>query len=104
MLFRYSLSEPFIGVSGLIINYFDDRRKCILIIKDCGRILLRSVVFNLFQYSTYNNIDNITTLFDVYHEQHEYLTMEYELLIYLERRGKAQRSLTNSGRQLIMLI
>jgi len=63
MLFRYSLSEPFIGVSGLIINYFDDRRKCILIIKDCGRILLRSVVFNLFQHSTYINI---TTLFDVY--------------------------------------
>ena len=23
MLFRYNLSEPFIGVSGLIINYFD---------------------------------------------------------------------------------
>ena len=51
--------------------------------KDFVRILLRSVVFNLFQYSTYNNIDNITTLFDVYHEQHEHLTMGYELLIYL---------------------
>ena len=64
MLFRYSLSEPFIGVSGLIINYFDDRIKCVLIIKDFGRILLRSVVFNLFQHSTYNNIDNI--MFDVH--------------------------------------
>jgi len=52
MLFRYSLSEPFIGVSGLIINYSTIEIKlCISIIKDFGKILLRSVV--LFDFTTW---------------------------------------------------
>src|SRR6185436_20272250 len=81
MLFRYSLSEPFIGVSGLIINYFDDRNKMYIYNKELRENITKICNILFIQLS----------MFSQHKQQHDNMKIWQWNMSYLyifERRGK----------------
>jgi len=75
-------------------------KRVILFILRCGRILLRSVIFYLF-VTTFNVTTFNVTTFNVTTLQHDLLTMEFELLIYLRASRKKRNALLTISRRTI---